>query len=147
MARALGRTLLATTAIAGLALAPATATAEPTSVKPPERGAKVVHLTVEDGMSQQHRSVWLNCSPAGGTHPKAKAACDALNSTGGKFKSLSANRDALCPLIYRPVTVTAKGTWNGTRVDYTEKFSNACVLHSHTGSVFDFRKTGSKPSA
>lgn len=144
MARPLVRTLFTATALAGLALAPATATAEPIPPQAAEPSAKVVHLTVEGGLSQQHRSMWLSCSPAGGAHPRAKEACEALTEAKGEFKALKGARDTMCPLIYRPATAKATGYWNGTRVHYEEEFANTCVLKSYTGPVFDFAEPQSR---
>ena len=36
------------------------------------------------------------------------------------------------------LTVTAKGHWRGTAVDYVRTFPNSCVLSRQTGAVFAF---------
>ena len=41
-----------------------------------------------------------------------------------------------CPMLYAPVTAHARGQWNGRPVEYTETFSNGCVMAGRTGSVF-----------
>ncbi|MFG2989671.1 subtilase-type protease inhibitor [Streptomyces sp. NPDC048257] len=77
------------------------------------------------------RAVTLSCAyTAEGTHPAPRAACDALNATGGEFNRLLAapNPDRACPRNYAPVTVTADGVWQGDRVAWKHTFSNACVM-------------------
>ncbi|MDR7301195.1 SSI family serine proteinase inhibitor [Haloactinomyces albus] len=142
--RLFGRTLIATTAIAAATLASTGASAAPlpsaSSEPSVQHSASVLHLTVDRGTgSDPYRAVVLTCGPAGGTHPKAASACENLDRAGGKFSGLRAGRDnAMCPLVYRPVTVTATGTWEGTPVKHEKTYSNACVLTAHTGPVFDF---------
>ncbi|MER7824934.1 subtilisin inhibitor-like [Streptomyces sp. CG 926] len=77
------------------------------------------------------RAAVLSCAyTAEGTHPDPRAACDALNATGGEFDSLLAapNPGRVCPRHYDPVTVTADGVWRGQPVAWKHTFSNACVM-------------------
>lgn len=142
--RLFGRTLIATAAIAGATLASAGASAEPlpsaSSDPAVQRPVSVMRLTVDrDNGSDPSRAAVLTCGPAGGTHPRAASACATLNKVDGKFGELRTGRaDAMCPLIYRPVTVTASGTWEGTPVTHEKTYPNACVLTTYTGTVFDF---------
>ena len=39
-------------------------------------------------------------------------------------------------MLYAPVTVQARGQWNGRPVEYRETFSNGCVMGARTGAVF-----------
>lgn len=141
--RLLGRTLLATTALVGATLAPVSASAEtlPTATGEPaaERAVSIMHLTVDRGTgSDPYRSALLTCQPAGGTHPEPAMACESLAEAGGNFEALrTGNENALCPLVYRPVTVTATGTWKNTSIKYEQTYPNACVLAAYTGPVFD----------
>ncbi|MER5808236.1 subtilase-type protease inhibitor [Streptomyces sp. NPDC002033] len=77
------------------------------------------------------RATTLSCAyTAEGTHPAPRAACDALNATGGEFDRLLAapSRDRACPVHYDPVTVTADGVWRGSRVAWKHTFSNPCEM-------------------
>ncbi|MGG7568883.1 SSI family serine proteinase inhibitor [Streptomyces sirii] len=83
-------------------------------------------------------SVLLECNPPGGAHPQAGKACAALNRVNGDLRKLKANAGSVCPKIYQPVTVVARGEWKGRNVLYRKVFGNECELQSATGAVFDF---------
>ncbi|MFG2621172.1 subtilase-type protease inhibitor [Streptomyces sp. NPDC048507] len=77
------------------------------------------------------RAATLSCAYAAeGTHPAPRAACDALNATGGEFDRLLAapDPDRACPMHYDPVTVTADGVWHGGRVAWKHTFPNTCRM-------------------
>jgi subtilisin inhibitor-like len=106
-----------------------------TSIVPPR---SVMTLTRNDGETYNPytaHSVVLTCDPAGGTHPDPATACKQLDQVDGNFKALNVNPGPWS-LIYRPVTVTAKGTWRGSNVNYKATFANSCVLERQTGAVF-----------
>jgi hypothetical protein len=63
-------------------------------------------------------------------------ACDQLRSAGGDIRGIP-RRDGFCSMIYAPVTVQARGQWQGREVEYSETFSNACVMKARTGDVFE----------
>jgi hypothetical protein len=85
------------------------------------------------------RTVTLQCDPPGGTHPKAAQACADVAKAGGQLAQMPAGTNPrACFMIYAPVTVTARGDWQGQAVRFTEKFPNTCVMRDKTGSVFDF---------
>ncbi len=89
------------------------------------------------------RASTLSCAPsAAGTHPDPEAACAALGSTGGALDQLlaSPNPDRACPMHYAPVTVTADGVWQGSRVAWKYTFSNGCVMSAtlNGNAVFAF---------
>ncbi|MFD3869291.1 subtilase-type protease inhibitor [Streptomyces sp. NPDC058623] len=89
------------------------------------------------------RASTLSCAPtASGTHPDPAAACGALNATGGAFDRLLAAPDPqrACPMHYDPVTVTADGVWQGSRVAWKHTFSNACAMNAtlNGNAVFAF---------
>ncbi|MDH6544462.1 subtilase-type protease inhibitor [Streptomyces sp. SPB4] len=97
----------------------------------------------DDAAATVLRASTLSCAPtATGTHPDAKAACAALKSTDGAFDRLLAapNPDRACPMHYAPVTVTADGVWQGTRVAWKHTFSNACAMSATVdgNAVFAF---------
>lgn len=138
--RLLGRTLLAAIAVAGATVTPA-AVADPA---PAERAAPkpltILHLTTDGGPAKAgYRTATLTCDPAGGTHSSPHAACRRLASAEGRFESLGAGeKNAMCPLIYKPITVRASGTWKNRSVNFKQTYSNRCVLESYTGPVFTF---------
>ncbi|MFE0579837.1 subtilase-type protease inhibitor [Streptomyces sp. NPDC058874] len=77
------------------------------------------------------RAATLSCAYAAeGTHPDPRAACDALNATGGELNRLLAdpNTSRACPLYFDPVTVTADGVLHGRRVAWEHTFSNTCIM-------------------
>ncbi|RSR93707.1 SSI family serine proteinase inhibitor [Streptomyces sp. WAC00469] len=45
-------------------------------------------------------------------------------------------KEVYCPMIYAPVTTSARGEWGGRAVTYKETHSNSCVMAARTGSVF-----------
>ncbi|MFJ4317227.1 SSI family serine proteinase inhibitor [Streptomyces lavendulae] len=77
------------------------------------------------------RAAVLSCGyTAEGTHPTPRAACDALNATGGDLGRLLANPNTArpCPRQYDPVTITADGVWHGGRIAWKHVFPNACEM-------------------
>ncbi|MFJ1653884.1 SSI family serine proteinase inhibitor [Streptomyces sp. NPDC088337] len=96
-----------------------------------------LYLTVAHGDARagDARGVLLLCDPPQG-HAHAADACAQLRSSGGDIHAIP-HRDALCPMIYAPVTAHARGQWQGRPVDYTESFSNTCEMGARTGDVFD----------
>jgi hypothetical protein len=83
------------------------------------------------------RSVDLHCEPSGGSHPNAQQACDELLRSDGDVQAVQ-DSDALCTFEYRPVHVTAVGSWHGQRRNFDHVYANACVMRVDTGSVFQF---------
>ena len=81
-----------------------------------------------------HRTLLL-CDPPLG-HAHAAQACEELRAAEGDVARIPAKPDVLCPMIYAPVTVSARGEWSGRRVDYTHTFANSCVMGAETGAVF-----------
>lgn len=133
--RRISRTFLVVAAAAGATLVPVTAQAAP-----PNPDLNLVNLSAQrDRVTPSFRAAVLSCGPTGGTHPNAEGACASLKRADGNFGSLrSENATSMCPLIYQPVTVTAKGTWHNKPVEFTKTYSNDCTLKAQTGEVFDF---------
>ncbi|WP_406467697.1 subtilase-type protease inhibitor [Streptomyces hirsutus] len=84
----------------------------------------------------------LLCDPPQG-HPRAADACAELAAVNGRITGIPA-RDTYCPMVYAPVTAHAHGQWRGQPVEYTETFSNRCMMEARTGSVFAL--DGTQPS-
>ncbi|MFF8843574.1 SSI family serine proteinase inhibitor [Streptomyces sp. NPDC015127] len=73
----------------------------------------------------------LECSPAGGTHPAAGAACERLDEFALQ------NHDPFAPVpegqmctqqFGGPATARVTGTWQGRRVDATFDRSDGCEI-------------------
>ncbi|MFD9969038.1 subtilase-type protease inhibitor [Streptomyces sp. NPDC059011] len=102
-------------------------------------------LTTAHGQStatSPERAVILTCAPGTtGTHPASDGACAALARVKGEFGSLgqiSRGQPRICTREYNPVTVTAKGIWQGKRVSYEHTFANECVKSAEGAAVFEF---------
>lgn len=93
-----------------------------------------VTVTHGDTRSGDTRGALLQCDPPRG-HSHATSACDELRTAGGDIRDIPP-RDVMCSMIYAPVTVEARGQWQGRAVDYTETFANPCVVGARTGDVF-----------
>jgi hypothetical protein len=79
-------------------------------------------------------STLLLCDPPQG-HRRAAEACRQLEAAAGDIRAIR-GAGAYCPMVYAPVTAHARGQWHGRPVDYTETFSNRCVMRVRTGAVF-----------
>ena len=95
-----------------------------------------LYLTVTkgDARSSDTRGTLLLCDPPQG-HRHAAEACAELAAADGDITAIPA-KDVFCSMIYAPVGVHARGEWHGRPVEYTETFSNGCVMAARTGSVF-----------
>lgn len=137
---ATGLGLLGILAGAGAVLPGVTADADAAVYLPGQRpAATVLTLTVGPGeeSSVVHQSALLTCEPVSGSHPRADAACRELAKVNGDFAGLKGEDGQICPLLYDPVTVTARGTWQGKPVRYESTYPNSCLLTSMTAPVFD----------
>ncbi|MEU4731428.1 subtilase-type protease inhibitor [Streptomyces sp. NPDC023588] len=135
--------IAAVSAAALLTLAGATgiAEAQPASLYAPS--AMVLTVAQGEDAATVVRASTLSCAPtAQGTHPDPKAACAALAATHGTFDALLAAPDTnrACPMHYAPVTVTADGVWQGSRISWKHTFSNSCVMSAtfNENAVFAF---------
>ncbi|MFC8674783.1 SSI family serine proteinase inhibitor [Streptomyces griseorubiginosus] len=91
-------------------------------------------VTKGDSRSSDTRGTLLLCDPPQG-HGRAAEACAQLDAADGDIGALPA-ADVLCPMLYAPVTVQARGQWNGRPVEYRQSFSNTCLMEARTGAVF-----------
>jgi hypothetical protein len=96
----------------------------------------LVLATTQDG--EVTRTANLYCEPAGGTHPQAQVACDELAHSDGHVEAVEDLPDVACTFEYRPVRVTAIGTWRGEERSFDHTFPNACAMRVDTGTVFQF---------
>ncbi|MEU0413842.1 SSI family serine proteinase inhibitor [Streptomyces griseorubiginosus] len=122
--------LTAAAALLLAAAAPAPASAETRS------GGDYLYLMVTkgDSRSSDTRGTLLLCDPPQG-HGRAAEACAQLDASGGDIGAFP-TADVYCPMLYAPVTVQARGQWNGRPVEYRQTFSNGCVMEARTGAVF-----------
>ena len=144
----LGRTLLAATtvfgavltSVTGAAVADPTGTPGPANAAPQAKQSGYLNLMVKpDNNARASRGTLLTCNPNGGTHPNVDAACKGLAAAHGDFNQLTAKQaNTMCPMMYKPVTITADGMWQNTPVKFEKSFPNACVASSRTGEVFKF---------
>ncbi|MDA3643199.1 protease inhibitor [Saccharopolyspora indica] len=132
--RLTGRIFLAAATLAGTALAPALANAEPAA----EANWSTLNLTIStENRDEAPRTAVLSCHPVGGTHPHAAAACQTLNAVSGDLTQLT-QAQTTCNFIHKPVTYTARGSWQGRPVVFEETYSNQCIAEATTGKVFAF---------
>jgi hypothetical protein len=84
----------------------------------------------------------LTCSPAGGTHPDPKAACEQLTKADGRIEAIPPEAGP-CTKEFNPVILRAAGTWNGEDRRFEAEYSNLCVgIRATGGVVFDFVPKG-----
>ncbi|MFE7466419.1 SSI family serine proteinase inhibitor [Streptomyces sp. NPDC057499] len=73
----------------------------------------------------------LLCTPAGGSHPSARAACGRLDALARKDVDPFAPvpRDALCTMQFGgPATAQVTGTWRGRSLDASFSRSDGCEI-------------------
>ncbi|MEU9236179.1 SSI family serine proteinase inhibitor [Streptomyces subrutilus] len=138
----LGSAAMALTALTALAW-PGTAGAAPSgteSLYAPS--ALVLGLTAGDDAATGTvlRAVTLVCAPTpGGTHPDPAAACAELRSNAPALDALAAPEPGTaCTREWNPMTVTADGVWQGSRLNYAYTFGNPCGMRNTSGALFDF---------
>ncbi|AXG78974.1 SSI family serine proteinase inhibitor [Streptomyces paludis] len=107
-------------------------------------GGDVFTVTVADsGVPGADGTFRLSCRPAGGTHPKAQAACDRLaelgagaqseagagSVPGGRDPFAPVPRDTMCTMLHGgPATARISGTWRGRAVDASFSKKNGCEI-------------------
>jgi len=96
-------------------------------------------LTIATGESPTPalRRTVLRCTPTGGSHPRATAACAALRKVDGNLAKLSVSTGP-CTMEYAPRTVTAIGTWRGRAVRFQHTYGNTCAMRNQAGPVYRF---------
>ncbi|MEV4750298.1 SSI family serine proteinase inhibitor [Streptosporangium amethystogenes subsp. fukuiense] len=106
-----------------------------------EFSARALVLTLTQGSTTlpSTRTVVLQCSPVGGgTHPRAREACAALEPASGDVRKFKPATGLICPLIYEPVTVSAVGVWKSRFTMSSQTFGNSCQMRNALGVVGGF---------
>ncbi len=130
----------AVAAVCGLALVGSAVSAVAASVSG-VRPATDLTLALHDGQSAAGpvlAEVALRCDPAGGTHPRARAACSSLNKVDGDFAELPPVAEVSCTEIFAPVTAEAKGEYRGRPIRFIHTYGNRCEAQRSTDDVFMF---------
>ncbi|WP_307135781.1 SSI family serine proteinase inhibitor [Streptomyces aurantiacus] len=87
-----------------------------------------------DVRSGDTRGALLLCDPPQG-HAHAARACEELRAAHGDVGRIPL-KETFCPMVYAPVSATARGEWGGRPITYEETFANSCALTARTGAVF-----------
>ncbi|MFF3484803.1 SSI family serine proteinase inhibitor [Streptomyces sp. NPDC002701] len=101
---------------------------------PPVSGTDTTdRLTVTvDKAGEGHDGTFeLDCHPAGGSHPDARAACEQLDrkTLWGKSPFAPAQEGGMCTMQYGgPATAHVTGTWAGRPVDATYRRGDGCEI-------------------
>jgi hypothetical protein len=112
-----------------LALAACGGADEPPADEPAEpAAATMLDVTVwPSGRDGDARSATLTCDPAGGTHPRAEAACGALAENRDALEPVP--DDVLCTQQYGgPQSAEVRGTVAGEAVSATFGRQNGCEI-------------------
>lgn len=95
-------------------------------------------LTVSGADNTWIRGVLLRCTPEpAGHHPQAAQACAAIEEAAGDFDALADDPHA-CTKEFDPVTVSAKGVYQGQVISWHKTYPNVCTMDADTGYVFRF---------
>ncbi|SFD19876.1 SSI family serine proteinase inhibitor [Streptomyces aidingensis] len=124
-------TVLAALTLAAAAVAPASAAPSGGPGDDTGPGARLT-VSVLDGQSRgAAESHLLECHPAGGDHPEARAACDALDeaTATGDDPFAPVPEDAICTQIYGgPWRAEVRGEWNGRQIEAEFSRANGCEI-------------------
>ncbi|MDK1474954.1 SSI family serine proteinase inhibitor [Streptomyces sp. 549] len=123
MLRRLATTLAVTAAVSGIA--------SPALACPPPGGEDKLTITYREHQDAAERVHTLECHPAGGTHPAAQEACDALDNAvrGVRNPWQPVSKDAMCTQAYGgPQTARVTGTWSGRPVKADFSRTNGCEV-------------------
>jgi hypothetical protein len=95
---------------------------------PAQQGpASRLTVTVVDDQGTTPRTWTLTCDPPGGDHPRAAAACAAIDAAHTPFAPKPA--DVACTEIYGgPQTATIEGTWRGEPVRASYRRTDGCEI-------------------
>lgn len=104
-----------------------------------------LYLTVTKGddRSRDIRGTLLMCNPPHG-HSHAVRACAELAAARGDIGRIPHAR-TFCTMVYAPVTVSARGEWNGRQIGYSHTFANTCDMAAKTGAVFALSDQATDP--
>lgn len=89
-------------------------------------GASQLTIVVDDGAGSI--STWtLTCDPAGGNHPEAEQACDAIEGHRSALNPVP--KDRMCAQVYGgPEKATITGTWRGEEIFAALARTNSCEI-------------------
>ncbi|WP_371634719.1 subtilase-type protease inhibitor [Streptomyces zaomyceticus] len=132
--------IVAAVAAALLAAGLAPAAVAATSASSPAGDAHILLAAARtQGESEKVDIVWLDCpGQTGAGHPYKEDACKALDAADGDFDTLRGEPQGICTTEYAPVTLTARGAYEGRTVDWTKTYPNNCEAVRDTGAVFWF---------
>ncbi|MFE1798611.1 SSI family serine proteinase inhibitor [Streptomyces sp. NPDC059517] len=135
MLRRIALTVATSASFAALSGAPAVAYADSFPLVPPpvSDADRSDHLTVTVSGAGAGRDgkFELDCHPAGGSHPRAQAACDYLdrNTSWGKSPFAPPQERGMCTMQYGgPATAHVTGTWAGRPVDANYGRGDGCEI-------------------
>ncbi|WP_369208798.1 SSI family serine proteinase inhibitor, partial [Streptomyces sp. PU-14G] len=96
-------------------------------------------LTLHAGVSASGRVLaraTLNCFPSSGsTHPRPAQACETLSRVRGDVAAVRPHNRP-CPMVSRPVTAVAEGTWRGVPRGFAHTYPNRCAAEAGSAGVF-----------
>ncbi|GGX23773.1 hypothetical protein GCM10010297_51310 [Streptomyces malachitofuscus] len=121
---------------AALVLLACAAPARANSARPAQESWLMLTVSHGETPSASEDGTMLRCDPPGGEHRRAADACASLAAADGRIADVP-SQDAICPMVYAPVTAHAHGMWRDRPVAYTETFPNPCTLAARTGPIFD----------
>jgi len=87
--------------------------------------------TATGGTAPDLRTYTLDCRPAGGSHPDAPAACDAVDRAvrGPRSPWEPVPEGAMCAQVYGgPATARVTGVWRGARVNARFARTDGCEI-------------------
>ncbi|MFJ7996952.1 SSI family serine proteinase inhibitor [Streptomyces sp. NPDC096310] len=94
-------------------------------------GDQLTVTVADSGVAGADGTRRLTCRPVGGTHLRARAACDRLAelATGSRDPFAPVGRDAMCTMQYGgPATARVTGTWQGRSVNASFDKKNGCEI-------------------
>lgn len=97
----------------------------------PDEPAELTVGVGHTGVAGEDGTYKLTCGPAGGSHPRARAACDRLAELAGAGQDpfVPVAKDAMCTMQHGgDATARITGTWHGHRVDATFSRKNGCEI-------------------
>lgn len=100
-----------------------------------------LHLSVAGRGQDSPTEATLTCAPAGGSHPRAAAACEAIRQAHGRFGDLPA-AEGPCTLEYRPTVGEVTGHWLGEPVRFRRTYDNPCLAARESGGVLALAPRG-----
>lgn len=123
----------ASAVFAGTAVSASTsASALPLPLPMTEEAGDQLTITVADTGAQDADGTYrLTCSPTGGTHKQAGAACDRLAelARGGRDPFAPVPKDALCTMQYGgPAGARITGSWQGRTLNASFNKKNGCEI-------------------